>query len=247
MIRDFADDLIFLVPEYAYSAGTLTCFAGNEIRLGDFAGLSPIDITLAEVSSSEREEIELTSVDYFMDFAEEARERIERCLQKIGSKNTSSVDSELLVKMVEQVTAITVGKYFRERTLTGHYAQELLDNYMFKGVPNSRDRRNRVISGLLFKAPAHEFILDYHLCKNMDLEVKEMSVEESDLTKNVVESLGDLTKSGVICQNLSDSLKMPFIRFYPAPTPVTQEGENGNDKRKQVKRTRNTKETSGDV
>lgn len=242
MIRDFADELIFLVPEHAYSAGTLTCFAGNEIRLGDYAGLSPIDITLAEASSSEREEVELTSVDYFMEFAREAREGIERCLQRIGSKNTSSVDSDLLVKMVEQVTALKVGKYFRERTLTGHYAEELLDTYMFGRVPNSEDRRNRVINGLLFRAPAHEFHLDYHLCKKMELEVKEMSVDESDLTKSIVELLRDLTKSGIICQNLSDSLKMPFIRFYPVLESVTQEKENDNGKK--VKGTRNTKETS---
>ena len=249
MIWDFADNLLFLVPEHAYSAGTLTCFAGNEIRLGDFAGLSPIDITVTEGGSPEEEGVELTSVDYFMDFAEEARERIERCLQKLGSKNTSSVDSDLLVKMVEQITALTVGKYFRERTLTGHYAQELLDTYMFKGVPNSRDRRNRVIRGLLFKAPSHEFHLDYHLAKNMDLEVKEMSVDESDLTKSIVSLLRDLTKGGVICQNLSDFLKMPFIRFYPISVSATKGGENGdgNDKGKKDKGTRNTKETSGDV
>ncbi len=120
---------------------------------------------------------------------------------------------------------------------------------MFKGVPNSRDRRNRVISGLLFKAPSHEFHLDYHLAKNMDLEVEEMSVSESDLTKSIVSLLRDLTKGGVICQNLSDLLKMPFIRFYPISVSATKGGEDddGNDKGKKVKRTRNAKETSGDV
>ena len=58
MIADFSDDIVFLVPEYAYSAGTLVCFVGNQIRLGDYAGISPIDITITEDSSSGRDEIE---------------------------------------------------------------------------------------------------------------------------------------------------------------------------------------------
>src|SRR5437667_6488179 len=45
LIRDLASDVAFLVPDHAYSAATLLCFAGNEIRLAHYAGLSPIDIT----------------------------------------------------------------------------------------------------------------------------------------------------------------------------------------------------------
>ncbi len=92
-IRSFCSDLVVLVPEYAYSAGTLLAFAGSQIRLGDFAGLSPIDITLTEPDSRPRAEIELANVDYFMDFARKAREEIEETLEGVGSKSaTSSVD-----------------------------------------------------------------------------------------------------------------------------------------------------------
>lgn len=225
MIADFSDDIIFLVPEYAYSAGTLVCFVGDEIRLGDYAGISPIDITITEDRSSGRDEVELANVECFMDFAQTAREKIEKSLKSLGSKNASSVESDLLVKMVEQETALTVGKYFRERQLTRHYAQELLDNYMFGNISNASDRRDRVIDGLLTGAPAHSFHIDYHLGVKMGLELKEMTIEESDKTKEIVSSLDDLTRSGEICKNLSDSLKMPFIRFYPLVTG--QKG--GND------------------
>lgn len=250
MIRDFSDDVIFLVPEYAYSSGTLVCFAGDEVRLGDYAGMSPIDITITEDSSSGRDEVELANVECFMDFAQTAREKIEKSLKLLGSKNTSSVESDLLVKMVEQETALKVGKYFRERQLTRHYAQELLDNYMFGQTPNTSDRRDRVIEGLLTGAPAHSFHVDYHLGIKMGLELKEMPTEESDKTKEIIDLLDDLARNGKICENLSDSLKMPFIKFYPLIT--NQKGgsdgdttESGKDDKKE--RTRNTKKTQRDV
>ena len=215
MIRDFSDDIIFLVPEYAYSAGTLMCFAGDRIILGDYSGLSPIDITITEDTSSGRDEIELANVECFMDFSQTAREKIEKSLKALGSKNSSSVESDLLVKMVEQETALKVGKYFRERELTRHYAQELLDAYMFRKTPNTSDRRNRVIEGLLTGAPAHSFHVDYHLGIKMGLELEEMPTEESDKTKKIIDQLDELARRGDICENLSDSVKMPFIKFYP--------------------------------
>lgn len=41
VIRDFASDVVFLVPAHAYSGGTLACLAGNEIRLGACAVFPP--------------------------------------------------------------------------------------------------------------------------------------------------------------------------------------------------------------
>src|ERR1700689_1457472 len=125
-----ADNLTVLVPERAYSAGTLLSFAGDAIRLGDYAGVSPIDITLTE--SANKEGVQLAALDSFMDFAKRARKQIEEELRMLDRDcATSSVDSDLLVQMVKEVGALTVGRYYRERKLTGQYAEILLDNYMF--------------------------------------------------------------------------------------------------------------------
>jgi len=45
VIRDFAANVTFLVPFHAASGATLICLCGNEIRLGAYASLGPIDIT----------------------------------------------------------------------------------------------------------------------------------------------------------------------------------------------------------
>ena len=228
LIRDFAEDVSFLIPDHAYSAATLLCFAGNEIRLGHFAGLSPIDITLvSEGGKAPRKEVELATVDSFMDFAQDARKRIEEQLAKIGCKGTTTVDSDLLVAMVREVGAMQVGKYYRERMLTGHYAETLLDSYMFSGCTDKAQRRKDVIQKFLFGAPAHDFHLDYHLCADWRLRVEEMPTTESDLAKGVLLQLNELASAGVICENLSHSQRFPYFDWFaqaaqPAPPPVSQ-------------------------
>jgi len=224
VIRSLCDDLVVLVPEYAYSAGTLLTFAGSQVRLGDFAGLSPIDIALTEPDSRQGGEVELANVDYFMDFAGQAREKIEGILARTENKcATSNVESELLVQMVKDVGALRVGKYFRERMLTGFYAEILLDHYMFRSAPDRRDRRNTVIQQFLREAPSHDFHLDYKLCKERKLEVEQMPTAESDLAKTVIGALEGLTDSGIVCQRVSRRYRMPFFRYYQL-APASQGG-----------------------
>jgi hypothetical protein len=238
LIRSMTQKLTVLVPCNAYSAGTLLSFAGNQIRFGDYAGLSPIDITIFEGRSRARSEgVELAAVDSFMEFAKGARTKIERALEEIGGKNsTSSVDSDLLVQMVKEVGALRVGKYYRERSLTGHYAQILLDMYMFAEVSDGKDRRNDVIRDFLYGAPAHEFHLDFHLCRNWRLNVERMKTTESDVTKQVVDTLDAATDEGLICRKLNRDIRMPFIHFCEAPKPKPHPTKGGsNVSRKTVK------------
>jgi hypothetical protein len=210
VIRDFASNVTFLVPEHAYSAATLLCFAGNQVRLGHFAGLSPIDITLVYA----KKEVELATVDSFMGFAQDARKKIEELLSQFDKHCGTNVDSDLLVAMVEEVGAMEIGKYYRERNLTGRYAQTLLDSYMFAGFLNRDQRRKDVITHFLFGAPAHEFHLDYHLCSDWGVEAVEMPTDESDLAKDVLKELLDLADSQTICKHLSNTERLPYFGWY---------------------------------
>jgi len=216
-IRDFGQQIVYLVPEYAYSAGTLLCFSGNQIRFGHYAGLSPIDITM--VSQDRRateEEVELTSIDYFMEFARDGQKQIQQVLSDtVRESLCATIGSDLLCRMVDQIGALKVGEYYRARTLTGHYAEEFLDRYMLHGLPNAKGRRNTIIRSLLFRAPAHQYYLDFHMCVDLGLEVEEMSTTESDVAKQVVTILDDLARREIICPNVTDMVKMPFIAFYP--------------------------------
>jgi hypothetical protein len=220
-IRSVCSELSVLVAEYAYSAGTLLSFAGDDVRLADFAGLSPIDITALKDSRPQAESIQLAAVDSFLQFAQTAREKTEELLDRLGRNSSSSnVDSDLLVQMVKEVGAMTVGRYYRERALTGHYAEILLDSYMFKGASDKESRRNSVIAHFLFGAPAHEFHLDYRLCDAWHLRVSQMPTDESDICKEIVNQLRTCANKRIICERLSRTVRMPFITFVPfVPKP----------------------------
>jgi hypothetical protein len=239
-IRSLCRKMDVLVPEYAYSAGTLMSFAGDDVRLGDYAGLSPIDITLVELNSNRSEGIQLAGVDSFLEFAERARKQIEMALMQMDRKNScSSVDSDLLVQMVKEVGALKVGRYYRERTLTGHYAQLLLENYMFKGETDCRSRASAVVSHFLFGAPSHEFHVDCALCKDWHLKITQMPTEESDIAKSVIGELRNCTTNNIICPKLTSKIRMPFIRFYPLPTIPASRRKNAGTTQKKPHRTGN--------
>ena len=91
-IHDFAQKAVYLVPEYAYSAGTLLCLSGNNIHLGHYAGLSPIDIS--------QEEVELASIDYFIEFTQACQKNIQKVLSENGVTQIAPVASDLLCHLV---------------------------------------------------------------------------------------------------------------------------------------------------
>jgi hypothetical protein len=93
-LRYFADRVTFLVPEYAYSAGTLLALSGDEVRFGHNAGISPIDVSLV----SESEHIELTAIDYYMQFVRDSQDGIQQVLRQHGVTTASQVGSDLLCR-----------------------------------------------------------------------------------------------------------------------------------------------------
>jgi hypothetical protein len=212
VMRDFAKNIIFLVPEYACSAGTLICMCGDKIELGDYAFLSPIDITIER--KGPLEPIELMSIDYYIKFVKQCRQEIEQMLRDSGFDSSTNVENELLCEMVRQVGSLRLGTFFRTRVLTGFYAETLLLDYMFAQASNKEDLKNKVIRTILFDYPSHSFCMDFHISLGVGLPVEEMPVAESDMTKNIISLLKQLTLANVICRDISDSYKAPFIKLY---------------------------------
>lgn len=218
VIRDFAKSVNFLIPFHAHSGGTLTCFCANNIVLGSYAVLGPIDITV--------DGIELASIDYFMNFARNCRQMVEEMLHDftqerlktglpmVNPKPCTEVERYLLVEMVNQVGALNVGRFFRERTLTGHYAYRLLYDCMFSEHPNRKSLSEKIANAVLFEFPSHDFEMDYHICRELGLPVYEMSETESDRTKSLVNKIDEFVDRGTICRQLTDTYKAPFFRLY---------------------------------
>jgi ATP-dependent protease ClpP protease subunit len=214
VIRDFTRKTTFLVPEFAFSGGTLLCLSGNSIKLAHSALLSPIDVAIQEGRRG-RKTTELVAIDYYMQFAQECRESIETMFRDRGMDHKETrVESDLLVELVKQVGAIQLGTFYRMRKYTQEYATKLMIDYMFADRLDKEHIADEIVNKLLFEYPSHGFVMDYHICQELGLPVEEMNEKESDDTKKLIQRLEELGKSNQICKNVDKDYKIPFFRLY---------------------------------
>lgn len=255
IVRDFAEDVTFLVPEFAYSGGTLMCLSAEKILLGDFAVLSPIDIKLVRqpnVSDEAAEEmfpdeepgefeVELVAIDHFIQVAKQARLEVESGFRRRGWRTSKTdVESQLLCEMTKQLGVLTIARFYREKNVTKTYAEELLARCMFGGMPSGASKKariDRIMRRLVVEAPSHELPMDYHLCYDAGLSVEEMPDQLSAKTRALTRGMLGLANDGLICPVI-EGMRMPHSQFFavdaiPAPDSVgkhetdTEERTNG--------------------
>jgi hypothetical protein len=241
IIRDFALEVNFLVPQYAYSGGTLMCLSADQILLGNHAVLSPIDITLV-TSSPQRDsedgdvfpdenpdesEVELVAIDYFIQVAKQARLEMETAFrQRRWRSSKTDVECALLREMTNQLGVLKIAKYYREKNITQEYAEELL-RYMFGDDPSETKTINRIIRSLVVESPSHEFPMDYHICQEIGLAVSEMDEELSDLTREITKTLFKASNDTSLFQVIH-GIRFPLFQYVAcdveADEPVVTEG-----------------------
>ena len=212
-IRSLAIDVDFVIPEYAHSAGSLLALSGDCIWFGDNASLSPFDITLTE-DAVPKSKVVLASVDNYLEFATEARRKVETMMRETGSNGVTTIDSDLVCELVKQVGALKIGEYYRERLLVSVYAQVFLDRYMFREVSDGPSRRKSVIRTMAHVSPSHDFLMDFCIAESEGLIVQQLDTDTSDQVKAMVAYMDELTEQDVICEWISGEERVPLIRFF---------------------------------
>lgn len=208
-----------MVPDYAWSAGTLLALSGNEIILGAHARLGPIDVT---VGPDDQPGIQLAGIEYFRRWVGECQHEMLHA-HDCGEAHAqpANVASDLLVEMTKQVGAIRVGELRRISELTRHYARRLLVDYMFQGKADAEDLADDISGRLLREYPSHGFTLDFHMCEELGLAVEEADDALSDSMAAVVGSLIDAAGGGVVCPDLPSrrggAIKDPFVQLRLPP------------------------------
>ena len=240
LLRDFACEVTFIIPVYAYSGGTTITLAGDKIVMAHCAVLSPIDVGLVPVQvepeeGSSGERLEPVAMDHYIDMAANAKVHIESAMQEHGIYGAESkADEALMTAMVANPeNAMRIATYYRQRNIAETYARQLLANYMLKDAPPARV--NKVIDGLVTRAPDHELDMDYHICSDIGLTVSEANQELSDLSKKLVEELDSAADSNVICGRKFNNSRerKPFFHYvYPSNVPAISGGtsQDGQDK-----------------
>ena len=236
LIRNVATNVVYLVPQYAYSGGTLITLSGDEVLLGDVAVLSPIDITLQlpvplqdddqnNRFSEEQEgsrDIELVTIDHFIKVATQARVDIENEFRRRGwHAAKSDVENAMLCEMIKELGVMQIAKIYREKNIAHEYARELL-RYMFKKTAGDDYKDSRriqhILRRLVVEAPAHAFPMDFHICKDIGLAVKEMDDGLSASSGQLVDMMSRMGREGTLLpKDMPKELKesLPFFQYFP--------------------------------
>ena len=122
IIRKHYSKVIFIVPDYAYSAGTIFCMSGDEIWMDYFSVLGPID---PQVQNKEGKYVPA------LGYLDKINEMIEKC------KNGTITNPEFLI--LKDFDLAELRHYEQAKELTISLLKKWLVKYKFKNWNKHKD------------------------------------------------------------------------------------------------------------
>ncbi|HII14755.1 MAG TPA: hypothetical protein HA362_00420 [Nanoarchaeota archaeon] len=208
LIRGYVNHLHVIIPEFAYSGGTLIAFAGNCVEMGVTSVLSPIDV---QITDNKDKGISLLGFEKFVEFIADSS-----AVFHLEEQEKAHFATELMKCLVEQATPLELGEIYRLRSMTKYHAETLLANYMFGNDANKAAIIHNVIGAFTKNAPSHSFDMDYNLVKATGIKVKPMDSKTYKLSKSLIELCVKLADEGLICKYPQAQLKVraPYFGIF---------------------------------
>lgn len=126
VLRKFYDDVSFVVPDYAYSAGTILCMSGNEIYMDYFSVLGPIDPQI------QRQDGSFIPAQGYLD-------KVSEFISK--SQQGTLSDAELV--MLSKIDLADLRMYEQARELTIDLLKRWLVEYKFRTWTEHRTNKTK--------------------------------------------------------------------------------------------------------
>ncbi|MDR1580377.1 MAG: hypothetical protein LBS35_08465 [Synergistaceae bacterium] len=124
VFRNFYNKVNFIVPDYAYSAGTILCMSGDEIYMDYFSVLGPIDPQIPNKDKN------LVPAQGYLDKVNEFVEK---------SRNGIITDAEMI--MLNKLDLADIRAYEQDKVLTVDLLVKWLVKYKFKPWEKHSDGR----------------------------------------------------------------------------------------------------------
>ena len=125
VMRHYYDYVCFIVPDYAYSAGTILCMSGDDIYMNYYSALGPIDPQV------QNKEGNLVAALGYLDKVEEMIEK---------SRNNTLTPAEFLI--LKDIDLGEIRSYEQARNLTIDLLEKWLAVYKFKNWTTHKDGRS---------------------------------------------------------------------------------------------------------
>ncbi len=162
-IREFCDEFNVLIPFRAHSGGTLICLGADQIIMGPFGELTPIDPTTGnqfspvdELNPRARKGISVEDVTSYMSLAKNDA--------KVGIKDESNV-LEVFRTLSQQVHPLALGHVNRVQTHIRTLAEELLKLGNKRNL--SAEKTKLIVNTLTEKVTSHTHAIDRHQAQKL--------------------------------------------------------------------------------
>ncbi|TDQ46257.1 serine dehydrogenase proteinase [Permianibacter aggregans] len=189
LLREFADEISFLVPHYCESAGTVTALSANEIIAGPLAIFSPIDPLLTAGQPGEAGPLALSAQDLRL-FSEMSR-------QWFGLEQHEA-QQHALQTLATNIFPSTLTSFYRSTLEMQSICRELLALHR----PDEVERCKQIADQLIFGYHSHTYALTRDDMKALGLPVTS-DPEIEPLLWSVAQALHESV--GAISRRESDS------------------------------------------
>lgn len=180
--RRHCRQLNVIVPIYAKSAATLLCLMADNIYMGEFAELGPLDVQIHDPFEKGQFPFspldEFKSLEFLREHASEVVHYFSHLIVELSGMSVKEAVHESLPAVIDMMRPLyahvdpsKVGGYRRSLAVGEEYATRILRQRKFRDVEG-------LVQRLVWNYPAHDFVIDYDEVVEMGLPVKRLDLEQ---------------------------------------------------------------------
>lgn len=201
------------IPHWCKSAGTLVAIVADELGIGDFGELGPLDIQVYKGSELQEQSSGLDITEAMGALTEHIKESFHLVLKetrnlglstKLSAEFAAQVSAAIATPLFSQLDPLRFGELQRLTRIADEYGKRL-NNYGVNLKAGALDR-------LIHKYPSHNFVIDRKEAKELFERVGPLTPAEVDFCDAVWHHLDQ-----------QSNFALAILPPPPAPAPVIQQ------------------------
>jgi hypothetical protein len=222
--RHHCKTLNVLVPLYAKSAATVLCLNADQVFMGEFAELGPLDVQVEDELEKGKRSFpplnEFKSMEFLKEHATEYLDFFTELLVDRGLSVKQALHEAIpgvvgiMNPLYGHIDPSKLGSYRRMLAEGEEYAKRLLNS-----VHN--ESADDLVQQLVWEYPSHNFVIDYDEAEAIGLPVKRMDISEEKSLIRVILGLqqDDISYSGFVATKQGAARRQRAPRAKPRRRP----------------------------
>jgi hypothetical protein len=193
-LRQFAENVEVLVPNWAKSAATFVCLSADSIHMGPNGELGPLDPQTVDPTGKARRISALETfkgMEHLRNYSLETLDAIVILLVRRSGmdipyalEHAGSLFSSIVTPLYQQIDPHELGEFGRYLAVSEEYAMRVMQRWSYK----DRDEQalKQIVSTLVWDYPTHGFVIDLHEARKLGLNAVALDKESNALCQTIL-------------------------------------------------------------